>query len=274
VVVREESGRAGALCIPQAQHAAISGQIARAWGNERFAAPEPREQVCLAAARHDDGMEGFDADPLADPETGLPLSFMRMPLDAWLQCWRMGPSLVAADSPYAGALVSLHGDHLLGYRRLDPEDEQGRRAIAAYRSEQRRLRSEWLAAAEAELGSDAGGLCEPAAIERNRKLIEIWDAMSLAVSMPRLPDSFDGVPASGSSPAIEMRALSEGPGEGPGVVDPWPFGVAELGLEAEGRRLRGPFADREQLRAALAEAQPATLSVKLVPPEGGRALSR
>jgi hypothetical protein len=158
-------------------------------------------------------------------------------------------------------LVSLHGDHLLGYRRLDPGDEDGRRAIEAYRAEQRQLRSRWLA--EAAAGPDPGGLSDPGAVERNRKLIEIWDAMSLAVCMPRLPDSFEAVAAtSGEAPTIVMREAGEGLVE----VDPWPFAAAELELEASGRRLRGPLADRDQLRAALAAAEPETLSVRLVPP--------
>jgi hypothetical protein len=44
------------IVIGQASRAWISGQLARAWGNERFAALEPREEVCLAAEQHDVGM--------------------------------------------------------------------------------------------------------------------------------------------------------------------------------------------------------------------------
>ena len=40
------------LCIGQASHAWISGQMARAWA-EPF---EPYEDVCLAAEQHDVGM--------------------------------------------------------------------------------------------------------------------------------------------------------------------------------------------------------------------------
>ena len=64
--------------------------------------PRPWEYVTEAAARHDDGMDDYDAEPELDPETGLPRSFMRMPLDLWLESWRQGPSIVAEDSPYAG----------------------------------------------------------------------------------------------------------------------------------------------------------------------------
>ena len=97
MVVRDDSDSPGVLCIPQSEHARISGQIARAWGNARFGELEPREQVCLAAARHDDGMDRFDADPELDPATGLPLGFMRMPLEAWLECWT--PRAVAGRRP-------------------------------------------------------------------------------------------------------------------------------------------------------------------------------
>src|SRR5690348_7524279 len=44
-----------AIAIAQPSHAWLSGQLARAWGNERFAAPAPYEEVCLGAEQHDIG---------------------------------------------------------------------------------------------------------------------------------------------------------------------------------------------------------------------------
>jgi hypothetical protein len=46
----------GLIVIGQPAHAWVSGQIARAWGNERFGHFEPWEDVCLAAEQHDLGM--------------------------------------------------------------------------------------------------------------------------------------------------------------------------------------------------------------------------
>ena len=42
------------IAIPQPSHAWLSGQMARAWGNRRFAAPMPYDEVCprRRAARH------------------------------------------------------------------------------------------------------------------------------------------------------------------------------------------------------------------------------
>ncbi len=43
------------IVIPQPCHAWLSGQMARAWGNEHLAAPMPYDEVCLAAGQHDIG---------------------------------------------------------------------------------------------------------------------------------------------------------------------------------------------------------------------------
>ena len=262
MVIRDD-GERGVLCIPQSQHAAVSGQIARAWTAEAFAKPLPREEVCLAAERHDDGMDRFDDDPELDPETGLPRSFMRMPLALWLDCWRRGPESVGTRNAYAGLLVSLHGEHLLGYRRLEGEDRAGRAAAEAWRAEQAALRERLLDRASNERRLVRS--LEPETLERGRKLIEIWDAMSLAVCMPRLPERLSGVPGAGEGGELEMQAPDEAGSPATIEVDPWPFKPVAVPLSATGRRLDARYADQGELRAALAGAPVETLSVSLVP---------
>ncbi len=51
------------ILIGQPAHSWVSGQLARAWGNERFGRFEPWEEVCLAAEQHDIGMAAWDAAP-------------------------------------------------------------------------------------------------------------------------------------------------------------------------------------------------------------------
>lgn len=263
MVVRDQSE--GFLCIPQSQHAAISGQIARAWGNESFPAPEPWSEVCLAAERHDDGMDDFDRAPELDPESGLPRDFMRMPLETWLDCWRRGPTLVAAESPYAGILVSMHGTGLLGYRRIAPEDEEGRRLADAYREEQERLREGWIESCRED--PELGPHLSAAALERNRRLLALWDVLSLAICMPRLPERFEDVPAGeGAGPALELEEVGM-TGTGPVMVsvDPWPFAETEVPLAASGRLLSARFEGGEEMREGLAAAAQQTLEATLVP---------
>src|SRR2546430_17152626 len=106
VILREDGD--AVIAIGQPAHAWLSGQLARAWGNERFPAPEPREEVCLAAEQHDIGMAAWDAEPRPNPETGRPLSFMEMPTSVHLELLTRAPRLALAPGRYAALLVSLH----------------------------------------------------------------------------------------------------------------------------------------------------------------------
>src|SRR5437763_8520911 len=99
----------GALLIGQPAHAWISGQLARAWGNEAFGELEPRDPVCLAAEQHDIGMADWDLEAARNPETGLPRSFMEIPIDAHLKMWHTGPRRLLRQSRYAALLTSMHG---------------------------------------------------------------------------------------------------------------------------------------------------------------------
>ena len=92
------------LAIPQQSHAWISGQLARVWGNDRFPSPEPWEEVCLAAEQHDIGMAGWDRDPTFNPETGLPYSFLEMPLEVHLGSLGCRAAAGGGAEPLRGAV--------------------------------------------------------------------------------------------------------------------------------------------------------------------------
>src|SRR3954447_23441591 len=106
----------GVLAIGQASHAWLAGQIARAWGNDVFGSVDPWEEVCLAAEQHDVGMAAWDSEPSFDERTGLPHSFLDMPLEVHLRLWQEGPSRLVSQSAYAAMLVSMHGWRLYSRR--------------------------------------------------------------------------------------------------------------------------------------------------------------
>jgi hypothetical protein len=113
----------GALAIGQLSHAWLSGQLARAWGNERFPAPEPREEIALGAELHDIGWALFDLEPPFDPETGLPQAFTRTSVERHLEIWRTAPERLLSASALAALVVSLHGSALSELRaRAVPSD--------------------------------------------------------------------------------------------------------------------------------------------------------
>jgi Protein of unknown function (DUF3891) len=230
------------IAIGQPAHAWVSGQLARAWGNERFGAVEPWEDVCLAAEQHDAGMAAWETRPTFNPETGLPRSFMELPLDEHLEIWWTAGPLVMAQSPYAALLVSMHGSALYERRdleRLSPADAERAQAFLAG---QRELQAGLVAA----LGAD------PARVRRNQRLIWAWDSLSLGLLLDWPPFTLRDVPARDAVIDIEVAG---------DTLDPWPFAAPAVTVGCHGRRLAGPYESQEAMRAALASAPWTTVAV-------------
>src|SRR3954452_11694 len=155
------------LAIGQASHAWLSGQLARAWGNERFGAVEPWEEVCLGAEQHDVGWAEWDLEPKLDPETGRPYTFISLPLPEKLELWSGAARKMLSQSRYAALLVSMHGTAL--YERWPPEEPHAQRLVQQFLDDQHAL--------QVKLGE---GL-DPEQVRRNQKRIFAWDYISLAL---------------------------------------------------------------------------------------------
>jgi hypothetical protein len=231
----------GWLAIGQPSHAWISGQMARAWGNERFGSVEPFDEVCLAAEQHDVGWSERDLDPLWGPEKRRPRSFMEMPVDIHLRLFTEGPRRLLSQSRYAALLVSMHGWRLYARRDLDraaPGDADAIRAFLAERSE---FQDQLMRSLRA----------DPAAVERNSLLIWTWDYLSLALCLDWAPATAKGCPTADGSVDLELTRPA---GADHLHVDPWPFSVPELRVRSEGRRLSGSFEDERAMLEAFESA--------------------
>ena len=57
----------------------VSGELARAWGNEEFGQFVPPKELCLAAEQHDIGWLLWEQAPTLNPETGYPYRFTELP---------------------------------------------------------------------------------------------------------------------------------------------------------------------------------------------------
>ena len=241
----------GLLAIGQPSHAWVSGQIARAWGNERFGAVEPLDEVCLAAEQHDVGWADRDLEPIYNPETGRPRSFMEMPIGIHLGLFTDGPRRLLSQSRYAALLVSMHGWRL--YARRDPEraSPADAEAIRAFLADQRSLQEELIGT----LGADRS------LIERNSMLVWTWDYLSLALCLAWSPVTAKGCPTAEDEVDLELRQASGG---GSIRVEPWPFSARKLTLRCEGRRVPGRFAGEDEMRAAFARAPWESLEFELV----------
>jgi Protein of unknown function (DUF3891) len=236
-----------AIAIGQASHAWISGQLARAWGNERFGSVEPWEEVCLGAEQHDVGWAEWDRRPLLNPDTGLPHTFIDLPIEPKIDLWSGAAGRLVTQSRYAAVLVSMHGTGL--FERYWPEGadpDLQRRFLESEREFQRGLLDT--------LGAD------PDEVRRNHLLVRVWDSLSLALCLGWREIRLEEVPAAEGLSTLELRALDGGRVE----LDAWPFAGESVRVFAEGLRLTGRFDDEPALHAALDAAPWLRLDFELV----------
>jgi len=259
VVIHEDED--GVVAVGQPSHAWLSGQLARAWGNERFGAVWPWEEVCLGAEQHDVGMAEWDLEPELVPASGQPRSFMAMALETHLELWSGAPGRVRAQSRYAALLVAMHGTALYERRDLDALAPEQAGLVRSYLDRQRTLGGELLA----ELRSDPHTAAAAAAdvVGRNARLVWTWDSLSLAFLLDWAPHEVEGVPTAADPVTLHVADVPGAPGRL--VLEPWPFSAERVVVHCEGRRLADRFADEEAMRAALARAPWTTLRFELVP---------
>jgi hypothetical protein len=243
------------IAIGQPAHAWLSGQFARAWGNRRFGAVEPREEVCLAAEQHDIGMAAWDERPELNPRTGLPRSFMELEFDVHLAIWSAAARLVVPQSRYAAVLVSMHGTALYERRDLARMAPGDAKRVRTFLAEQRALQEGLLATLRADPLTAA--TAAEAVVRRNQRLVWAWDSLSLALLLDWAPYDLKAVPAADGEVTVTLRGAT---------LDPWPFGAERQTFRCEGRRLAGRYDDEDELAAAFARAPWVTLEIGLAAP--------
>jgi hypothetical protein len=247
------------LAIGQASHAWISGQLARAWGNHRFPRPEPWEEVCLAAEQHDVGWAEWDLEPSRDPATGLPYSFMELPLETHIELWTAAPGKLLAQSRYAALLVSMHGSRLYRRRERDRLSKRDADLVRAYLSGQERLLHELVDGLRADSATAAAA--DDAIVARNSQLIWIWDFISLLLCLAWAPRPVRDVPTVNRPVDLDIATADD---RGRLRLSPWPFAGEGMSVRCEGRRLEGSPQSDQELRAALGAASWETIEFELV----------
>ena len=240
----------GALVIGQLSHAWLSGQLARAWGNERFGTVEPREEIVLGAEQHDIGWAHFDLQPRFNPETGLPRSFLEMTVDDHLEIWRGAPDRLLSQSHYAALVVSLHGRSLSELRTQGAPEQAA--ALRAHIDDE--------SARQAKLRATLG--ISEAQVQRTRRQMWTWDGLSLALCNAWRPFTARDAPTADGLADVELRDNEDGTS----TLDPWPFATERVDVRCEAQRLDTPYVDETAMRDALEQAKPITLTFALVGP--------
>jgi hypothetical protein len=249
---------ADVIAIPQPSHSWLSGQLARAWGNETFARPSPYEEVCLGTALHDIGWLPWEAAPTLNPETGRPHNFLEMKPATHTKLWTDGVHQALAFGRYPALLVSLHAKTIyttfFNFEKAPPEDAELVRAFLQKQEEFQRATIEALAT-DPMLHPDT----TPEAVGRNRRLVAATDRMSLEICWGitgevRIPN----VPTTGTH-VTELHIRSPQGDPADLTLTPWPFATDRVEVFCEGRRLGGRFTDEKALHEALSTAERAPI---------------
>lgn len=252
----------GRIAITQPAHAWLSGQLARAWGNERFGDVTPWEEVCLGAEQHDVGHTAWEQAPMLNPQTGLPYSFLELPRQVHLRLWSSAARLVLPQGRYAALLVSLHGTGL--YERYDAtrDTPENTRAVRDYLAQEHAFQEELLTTLRVD--PHYGPYATEEAVARNRRLVRVWDALSLAICFGhRRTQSVQQVPTATSATTLTLTVHDSDPTHL--IVTPWPFRREQVTLVYEGRYLAETFSNEAVMREALKRAPWVTLQTTLFP---------
>jgi hypothetical protein len=188
-----------------------------------------------------------------------------MPRQLHVQLWAEAARRVLPQGRYAALLVSLHGTRL--YQRYDAANDlpENARAVQRYLEQERAFQAELLAS----LRSDPyyKSYVSDEVVARNRQLVGLWDALSLAICCGRTsPQSWEQVPtATGSTPLTFFAQNDNDPTTR--FLTPWPFRHQSVTHVYEGRYMAETFSDETSMRQALAHAPWVTLQTVLYPGE-------
>lgn len=239
--------------IRQTDHALLSGAFADAWGSEALPPPPRPGPTVAAAARHDDGWADWELAPTVDDD-GHPVDFIHVPRDEHVALYRRGIDLVCEEDPFAGLVVSMHGERLYtrpfvagGEPMIDRLEGADRTLADGYVAGERERQGRLLAGLDRDAEADAGEAW---------RLIQVWDRLSLFVCMAPLEagNTWTMPPVRGTSgDDVEIAAAAE---DGETVsLDPYPLRASPLHVEVEAFELGAErFEDDTAFRRAFRTA--------------------
>lgn len=244
--------------ITQPDHAALAGQFADAWGNDRFELADPRAAVALAAHTHDDGWGPYDRRPHLHDD-GSPVDFYELDAEPWTDLYERGIDAVAELDPYAGLLVSMHGSGLRRRRYgLSPEWPDTPEAFAAFVEREERRQRELLGAIDDRVDDEDAHLLDAihetgtappdtaSTLWTHYRLLQAWDALSLSFCTTVDPPGSPAVASVPTGPGDPEETLhTERVDADRFQVSPWPFETETLDVSVPTRTVRTDAFDDE-----------------------------
>jgi hypothetical protein len=265
--------------ITMKEHMDLCGQLARAYGNDRFESLHPYDEVLYVVDNHDRGWDDYDSNPGIDPATRLPYLMSRTPAVESVKTNRGSPDFNEAHHPYCGLLSSMHTWGLYNRRYgftqfvvrtrntvsiqvADPNRPMVDKMLADEIERQARLKQA-LAARDV-----TRPWLDDKRVFQNYKQLTFFDTLSLYFHLYHATERGDEVyvhvPMTAESDTnVTVKKISDQVYS----LDPFPFTGDTLTLTCRGRYAR-PFADdsaADKVGAALAGMPTDTQVYRLVP---------
>lgn len=254
--------------IRQTDHARMSGQFARAFGNAAFAPLEPRDAMIFITAHHDEGWEAIDANAGRDPNTGLPYHLTQTPMADLIASGARSPDFNERFHPVAGLISSMHtwglwnGRYGLSDRIIINNVPESVKPAALKMLDGELARQTRLKARIAE-DSGTAHLASAAWAFHNYKLLQFFDTLALYFHMShpegRTESVFHNVPR-GVNDDVSITVRPQG---GAYALSPWPFEGDHLEVATQGCWMT-PLPDGADFAHALRYAATGTQIERLV----------
>ncbi|HEV8377306.1 MAG TPA: DUF3891 family protein [Tepidisphaeraceae bacterium] len=247
------------LLFAQHDHAQLSGELARHYGNRLFANPEPLEQTIRAVGLHDCGWPLHDERPTLNKD-GLPLDVFETPLDIAIGVWQAGVERVADEDLYTQLLVSLHVLGLSGFAAARQHDRREQFELNKFQhrqiERQVELRKQLGMALDVPLKLGLAVRSDIAAEEnlrRNHNIVQTMDRISLGLCCTELVfEKIEGIVPRPEAAAVTLNFIRTD--DFALQVEPWPFDQQRIELEMNYRAVAGQYEDVEEFRKAYADA--------------------
>jgi len=241
MIIQTAPAGAPRLAIMMHEHTALSGQFARAFGNERFEPAAPAELMAYVVSHHDAGWAEFDRDPVTDEKSALPYNLIETPAAHITVTSRKSPDFNERQHPFCGLMSSMHSWGLYNGRyglsklvlieKFPPQERPlADRMLEGELERQKRLKAELAKTAE------TTQWIEQTHLFQNYKQLQFFDTLALYFNRihphERVEQEFEHVPLDAQHDvSIRIRPRREGIYE----LAPYPFAADNAEFAYAGR---------------------------------------
>lgn len=231
------------ILITQNDHAYLSYDIMKNWGNERFEEIFPGDEVLTAIREHDCGWKDWDKKAVLNRNNLYPKNFMEMYIKDQHVIWKNSFENQSDNHNYASALIALHFSKFNNKSlKKNPDNRTAKKLkknIHQFVDEKLKLHKS---------GKTSNGYL-PMDVRINLRFLQVGDIISLALCHGWSTTVIENVPVNYKNDLTTLSINSE---DGLNyLISPNPFSDKDLRFDIRGKKLEyKKFKSQEELDEA------------------------